>query len=118
MRLQNDLILEKFMNNKEQPDFLFGISGKHVASWVDEQLYAPSGKNIGHYLSDLEIFIDMNGNYLGEIIFDDRLVHDMNSPYKSQNFGILGDFGNINLGNPGSYAPLSLASNYTEINHY
>ena len=73
MRLQNDLILEKFMNNKEQPDFLFGISGKHVASWVDEQLYAPSGKNIGHYLSDLEIFIDMNG--LKAI--NDQLGHDV-----------------------------------------
>lgn len=105
------------MNNNEQPDYLFGISGEYIAYWDDEQLYAPSGKHIGHYLPELEIFIDTKGNYLGEIIFDDRIVHDMKSPHKSQNFGIFGDFGDSYFGNPGSYDALSLASNYTEINY-
>lgn len=107
------------MTNKKQPDFIFDLTGKHIANWVDEQLYAPTGENIGHYLPDLEIFIDMKGNYLGEIIFDERLVYDINSPYKLQNFGSLGDFGNIgNLGNPGNFGSLSLTSNYTEIKAY
>ena len=61
-------------------DFLFDSRGKHIANRVGGQLHAPRGSNIGHWMENDAIFIDMRGRYLGEIVQGDRLMYCKNSP--------------------------------------
>jgi len=97
--------------------YLFNSRGQHIANEVNGQLHARSGKNIGHYLQNEKIFIDIRGHYLGEIIHNNRLVHARNSPYRSLNFGVYGNYGNAgNYGNPGNTGAISLPSGYEDIN--
>lgn len=58
--------------------YLFDSTGRHVANLVNGQLHAPTGENIGHLLPDHGIFIDMSGRYLGEIVYNDRLMYKIN----------------------------------------
>ncbi len=85
-------------------DYLFDLSGRHIANRVGDQLHAPNGPNIGHWMEQQEIFIDMSGRYLGEIVRTDRLLYRTGSPYRSMNFGNYGNYGNAgNYGNPGNH---------------
>lgn len=96
--------------------FLFNSSGHHIANFVNGQLYATTGRNIGHFIVDRGIFIDMNGRYLGEIIYDNRLMKNRNSAYRSMNFGGYGNYGNVgNYGNPGSYGSIGIVSGFVDI---
>lgn len=96
--------------------YLFNSRGKHIANLVNGQLHLPAGKNIGHYLENEKIFINMHGRYLGELIFDNRLVMNRNSPYKSINLGIYGNYGNVgNYGNPGKYDSIGIPGGYKDI---
>jgi len=95
---------------------LFNSHGEHIANVVNDQLHSTTGDNIGHYLEEYEIFTDMEGHYLGEIIHDNRLVCKKNSPYQNTNFGIRGDHGNIGKhGNPGNHGALSLPGGYEDV---
>ena len=97
-------------------EYLFNSRGKHIANEVDGQLHAPGGRNIGHYLENQRIFIDMRGRYIGEIIMDDRLMRQRSSPYKSVNFGIHGNYGNVgNYGNPGNHGSIGSIGGYEDI---
>lgn len=97
-------------------EFLFNSRGEHIANFVNGQLHAPSGRNVGHYLSEEKIFINMSGHYLGEIIYENRLMYKLNSPYRSVNFGNFGNYGNVgNYGNPGNYGSIGLISGYRNI---
>lgn len=96
--------------------YLFNGKGKHIANFVNGQLYSPKGKNIGHYIEKYNIFIDMKGHYLGEIIYDNRLMYNRGSSFRYSNFGIYGNYGNIgNYGNPGNCGSLGSLSNYREV---
>lgn len=96
--------------------FLFNSKGQHIANFVNGQLHSPSGGNIGHYREQEKIFIDMKGLYLGEIIYENRLMHNNYSPYKNVNFGIYGNHGNVgNYGNPGNYGSIGIISGYKDI---
>lgn len=85
---------------------LHNSKGAHVANYINGQLYSTSGRNIGHYLEQEKIFIDMNGHYLGEIVDGNRLLYKISSGYSSVSFGIYGNYGSIgssgNYGNIGS----------------
>ena len=93
--------------------FLFNSKGKHIANLVNDQLHAPTGQNIGHFLKNYNIFIDMSGRYLGEIIFENRLMYNTASPYRSTNFGCYGSYGNY--GNPGNYGYIGTIAGYRDI---
>lgn len=96
--------------------FLFNQRGQHIANFVNNQLHHPHGRNIGHFLPDHDIFIDMNGRYLGEIIHDNRLMSRRNSPYKTTNFGIYGNYGNVgNYGNPGNHGSIGTIGGFEDI---
>jgi hypothetical protein len=96
--------------------FLFNSKGQHIANFVNGQLHSPGGQNIGHYREHENIFIDMRGRYLGEIIYNNRLMNNNNSPYKNINFGIYGNYGNVgNYGNPGNYGSIGSISGYKDI---
>lgn len=96
--------------------FLFNSSGKHIANLINGQLYGPTGKNIGHFLSNEEIFIDMSGRYLGEIVHKNRLMYNLNSSYKSMNFGRYGNYGNVgNYGNPGNHGSIGTIGGYRDV---
>ena len=58
--------------------FLFNSKGQHIANEVNGQLHAPTGENIGHFLQDYGIFIDMKGRYLGEVLYENRLLYNRN----------------------------------------
>lgn len=96
--------------------FLFNSKGRHIANFDGEQLYSPQGQNIGHYISGDEIFIDMNGRYMGEIVYEDHLMYNNHSPYRSTNYGIYGNYGNVgNYGNPGIYSSISRPAGYVDL---
>ena len=98
-------------------EYLFNSKGQHIANLVNGQLHAPQGKNIGHYLSNYKIFIDMNGHYLGEIVQRNRLMYNKYSPYKRTNFGNYGNYVNAgNYGNPGNYGSIGVIGGYQDVN--
>jgi len=97
-------------------NYLFNSRGQHIANEVNGQLHAPSGENIGHYLEQQGIFIDMSGRYLGEIVLNDRLLFNTSCPYKSTNFGNYGNYGNVgNYGNPGNHGSTGVLGGYRDI---
>ena len=55
--------------------------GRHIANFVSGQLHDVQGRNIGHYLENEGIFINMQGYYLGEIVDKRRLLYNNNSAY-------------------------------------
>lgn len=95
---------------------LYDSHGHHIANFVNGQLYATGGRNIGHYLENQQIFIDMSGRYLGEIVHGNRLMYKRNSSYGSTNYGSYGNYGNIgNYGNPGSIGSIGSIGGYEDI---
>lgn len=96
--------------------FLFDSKGRHLANFVNGQLHGPSGRNIGHYLGNHLIFIDVRGHYLGEIVNDNRLLYNRQSPHLNTNFGIYGNYGNVdNYGRPGRYSVISIPGGFQDI---
>jgi hypothetical protein len=96
--------------------FLFDSKGRHIANFVNGQLHAPAGRNIGHYVANHMIFIDMHGHYLGEIAHDNRLLYKRQSPHKNTNFGIYGNHGNVgNFGNPGRYGVIGIPGGFQDV---
>ena len=96
--------------------YLFNSRGQHVANFVNGQLHAPTGSNIGHYMENQHIFIDMRGHYLGEIISENRLLYRRNSPHRSSNYGNYGNYGNVgNYGNPGNYGSIGMPSGFEDV---
>jgi len=97
-------------------EFLFDSRGKHIANFVNGQLHAPTGQNIGHYLEPQGVFINMSGRYLGEIIQNNRLMYNQNSAHKNTNYGNFGNFGNVgNYGNPGNHGSIGTIGGYKDI---
>lgn len=97
-------------------DYLFDSRGRHVANRVGDQLHAPTGPNIGHWRDQEEIFIDMQGRYLGEIVQTDRLMYRSASPYRSVNFGNYGNYGNAgNYGNPGNHGSVGSQPGFVDV---
>lgn len=97
-------------------NFLFDSNGRHIANLVNGQLHSPYGNNVGHFLSSYNILIDMHGRYLGEIIYNDRLMYNTSSSYLSVNYGNHGNYGNVgNYGNPGNHGNIGTISGYRNI---
>lgn len=97
-------------------EFLFNSKGKHIANFVNKQLHSPQGKNIGHFLENHKIFIDMKGRYLGEIVQKNRLMYRNNSSHKNVNYGSYGNYGNVgNYGNPGNYGSIGTIGGFKDI---
>lgn len=97
-------------------EYLFDSKGNHIANFIKDQLHAPTGENIGHFLKEHGIFIDMNGNYLGEIVFGNRLMFNTYSPHKSSNYGNYGNYGNMgNYGNPGNHGSIGSLPGYEDV---
>jgi hypothetical protein len=90
--------------------FLFDSLGRHIANEVNGQLHAPHGQNVGHPLpgGGADVFIDMTGHYLGEVVSKDRLMRRTYNPYSGVNFGSFGNCGSVgNFGTPGSPGKVS-----------
>ena len=95
---------------------LHNSRGDHIANVVNNQLHSTRGSNVGHYLPARGIFIDMHGRYLGEILYNNRLVYNRSSPYRSVNFGVYGNYGNVgNYGNYGNYGSIALPAGYQDV---
>lgn len=96
--------------------FLFDSRGRHIANFVNGQIHSPRGSNIGHYLEQQRIFIDMRGRYLGEIVYENRLMHNRYSSHRSANYGNYGNYGNIgNYGNPGNVGSIGSIGGFEDI---
>ena len=96
--------------------FLFNSRGQHIANFVNSQLHAPSGENIGHFIESQGVFIDMRGRYLGEIVHENRLMYNRNSCHRSVNYGNHGNYGNVgNYGNPGNYGSIGAIGGFDDI---
>jgi hypothetical protein len=87
---------------------LFDSRGQHIANLSNDRLYAPGGQNIGRRLSSGDL-VDMNGNYLGEVVHSNRLLK-RSGRGSSGSHGNAGSTGNIgNFGNPGNIGTLNIA---------
>lgn len=97
-------------------DYLFDSKGKHIANLVNGHLHTPLGQSIGHFHSNVKIFIDLHGKYLGEIVQSNRLLYNKTSPYQSVNFGSYGNCGNIgNYGDPGNFGSIGIPGGYRDV---
>lgn len=67
--------------------FLFNSKGKHIATYYEGGLFSPKGKNIGVFLREEKIFVDMNGKYIGGVTKDNRLLANTFSEHYGKNFG-------------------------------
>lgn len=64
-----------FMKRKSDSfEYLFNYNGDHVATFAHGQLYSLDGNNIGHYIESINAFVDLEGFYLGEVPFLNRLL--------------------------------------------
>ncbi len=96
--------------------YLFDSRGRHIANLVGKQLHAPTGENIGHLLEGQEIFIDMQGRYLGEIVLTNRLLYNQSSLHRGISYGNYGNYGNAgNYGNPGNYGSVGLIGGFDDV---
>jgi hypothetical protein len=96
--------------------FLFNSRGRHIANLVNGQLHAPTGANIGHFLNDYRIFIDMAGRYLGEVVQENRLLYRTASPHRSVSYGNYGNYGNVgNYGNPGNHGSIGVVGGFRDV---
>ncbi len=90
--------------------------GHHIANEVNGRLYAPSGANIGRYIENAGVFVDISGRYLGEVVNGDRLLSNRSSGYRSTNFGNAGNAGSIgNAGNPGNAGSIGSIGGFENI---
>jgi len=97
-------------------EYLFNSRGQHIANFVNGQLHAPLGQNIGHFLEDQKIFIDMSGNYLGEIVQNNRLMYNSISPHRNVCYGSYGSYKNLgSYIDPGSNENIGTVSGYEDI---
>lgn len=98
---------------------LFNSNGQHIANWLDGQLYAPAGQHIGHYMEDHQIFVDMTGHYMGEIVFENRLMCKLSSPYHNQRYNAGGNYDHQksagNYGDPGSKGDFGKIEGYENL---
>lgn len=96
--------------------YLFNSKGQHVANSLNQRLYAPNGKNIGHYLEKEKVFIDLKGHYLGELVQENRLLYNAAAAIKNSSLGLYGDYGSIgNYGDPGNYGRIGLAAGFQDV---
>ncbi|WP_313217194.1 hypothetical protein [Stenotrophomonas sp.] len=97
-------------------NFLFNSDGQHIANLVNGRLHSPDGPNIGHFLQQHGIFIDMHGRYLGEVIYNNRLMYNRASPHRSVSYGNYGNYGSVgNYGNPGSVGSIGSVGGYEDV---
>lgn len=73
---------------------LYDSQGKHIADLIENRLYNAWGANVGHYAPGEGVCVDLQGRYLGEILFDNRLAYGRHSPKRFLNLGRQGDYGN------------------------
>jgi len=96
--------------------YLFNSSAAHIANLVGDRLHAPSGESISRYIPDSQIFIDMSGRCLAEILSDNRLMFDVGSPYGSTNFWNYGNHGNAgNYRNPGNSSSIGIVDGFRDV---
>ena len=96
--------------------FLFDSRGNNIANEQMGHLHAPSGRNIGHYLSGEGIFIDQKGRYLGELVLGNRLMANPQSPHRAIRFAVPGDYGSSgNLGCAGTAQNVAPVMGYDDI---
>jgi len=95
---------------------LYDSRGVHIANAVNDQLHAPSGANIGHFLRHEAIFVDLRGRYVGEIVMGNRLMRNRRSRFTSVNFGSRGNRGNAgSVGTRSSVARVWQVAGYEDI---
>lgn len=96
--------------------FLFDSTGQHIANEINGQLHATTGQNIGHLLPTGDFYIDMQGYYLGEVIFENRLIYRINNGFENVCYGSYGDYGNMgNYGNPGNFGSIGIVPGFRDI---
>jgi hypothetical protein len=96
-------------------EYFFNYSGKNIAIALDKQLYTPQGNHIGRYVPGQNIYVDLKGNYLGQVPFANRLLRSEIYSFDGINFGEIESFGNIGdigvVGHGGSIEPIEGFSN-------
>lgn len=90
---------------------LYNLNGDHIACDYNSNLYSLSGSLKGYFNEHFNIYIDLQGKYLGEIFNNNRLVYrkkhnfDYSFNYfpevdfqinSCQNLGNIGSIGEIN----------------------
>jgi hypothetical protein len=96
--------------------FLFNSDGRCIAIENGQRLYALSGQNIGCPVAGREIFVDLDGRYLGEILGTNHLMWRKDSPHQQVNYGANIEFGGIgNFSNPPQMEKIKLPPGFSDI---
>lgn len=96
--------------------YLYNSHGNNVANLINNRLYSIKGDNIGYFIEHLNFFANLDGVYIGEIIFNNRLMFRIENPYLGNNYGDRGNSGNIgDLGNPGNIGFIGDIPGYRDI---
>jgi hypothetical protein len=96
--------------------YLFDSTGKHIANEVDGRLHDVHGANIGHFLIQPRIFVDLAGQYLGEIVSGNRLMAKTASVFRRTWFGRRGRAGDAgSFGHPGNAGALGTRGGFKDI---
>ena len=87
-------------------DFLFYYKGIHIATKINEWMFSAKGKIIGRYIASSDIFVDLDGYYIGQVPFAYRLLTSEVYSFDgisfgaieySENIGNIGDIGEIGM---------------------
>lgn len=97
-------------------EFLFDYSGQHIACNLNDRLYSVNGRLIGRYLHPQKIFVDVEGYYLGQIPFANRLLYSNVFNYDGIFFGTVENVGDIdNIGDIGRIDGFERMNEYSDI---
>ena len=96
--------------------YLFDSRGRHIANEVNGRLHSPTGRNVGHLMAKLGVFVDLQGRYLGEVVRSNRLMENHRSPHRETAFSCNGDYGDAgNYGCPGSPGSVGKVAGHCDV---
>jgi hypothetical protein len=94
---------------------LFDSQGRNIVNEQGGQLYTASGYNIGHYVEQAKVFVDLSGRYLGEILNGNRLMSLLSSPYLGTNFGSMGSTRHVGTWSAANAAVMGAAAGFADV---
>lgn len=94
----------------------YNYNGQFIATAISEQLYSPHGDHLGRYIPSHKIYVDLKGNYLGQVPFANRLLRSDLYSFDEINFGEIESFGNIGyIGDIGSGGEIEEIDGFSDI---
>lgn len=97
-------------------ELLYDSKGRHVATLMERYIHGVDGACIGYYHTRHGVFVDLDGRYLGEIVYGDRLMYNLLSVHCTATFEARPHRRRIEVvADPGCREPIVRISRYVDI---